>query len=136
MNKDYTNELSLPANCAVIDNQEMRYICGGLAYKLRYMYTGGAMAKALEYKNWKNISTFDLAAEIWFHAYAYYNAAPMIAVCNLLGFKGIANTNLWKSLKNGIDIANGLDTKKELGVPRYQIFRAAYAYAVANPAIV
>lgn len=139
--KNYEHKLILPSNSAIMQDEEMRYLEGGktISYNFAYTTTWGALGKAISYKNqqgWKKISAYDLAAEIWFHAYAYYSAAPMQALCSMLGFKGIGNTKLWKSLKNGIDVVNGLDTVKECGVPRYQIFRATYAFAQANPGMI
>ena len=133
-------KLKLPNNYATIDINEMMYIHGGekISYKLSYATTGGAAMKAASYlleKGWNNISHYDLTAEIWFHAYAFYNGALMNAICNKLGYSGITNTSFWKSLANGIDVVNGKDTELIFGVNRYVIFRAAYAYALVDPAI-
>ena len=60
----------------------------------------------------------------------------MQSLCSMLGYTGISNWSVWQSLANGIDIANGLDTATEMGIPRYMIFRATYAFAVATPSAV
>ncbi len=137
MNK---KDLVLPKSYAEVCEEEMMYLTGGLGYNLAYATTGGAMAKAasmklLESSSWSNISVLDLAAEIWFHAYAYYHLKPMQSLCSMLGYSGISNWRIWKSLANGIDVQNGLDTEKEMGISRYVIFRATYAYAVATPSV-
>lgn len=135
-------ELELPCSYSSIGEDEMTYLDGGsynISYSLAYATTIGAQAKSIAVrrdKNWNNISHYDLSAEIWFHAYAYYYGSAMNAICGLLGYNGIKNTSFWTSLKNGIDVENGVDTKTEFGVKRYVIFRAAYAYALANPAVI
>lgn len=138
MNK---KNLVLPSNYIKVNEEEMVYLTGGLAYNISYATTGGAMVKAasmklLESSKWNNISVGDLAAEIWFHAYAYYHLKPMQSLCSMLGFAGLSNTGFWESLSNGIDLENGLDTKKEIGIPRYMIYRTTYAFAVATPSVV
>ena len=133
------SQMVLPSGCVVMNDEEMEYLEGGktISYSLVYCNPTGAAVKAASLKlggGFGNISTYDLSAEIWFHAYAYYHAGAMLA---LMGKAGISKAaNFWSSLKNGIDVDNGLDTKKEFGIPRYQIFRATYAYAIANPAII
>ncbi|MCR5518512.1 MAG: hypothetical protein K6F17_08085 [Lachnospiraceae bacterium] len=136
----YDGALVMPREFAVMDEEEMTYTEGGktIAYRIHYAATSGAMTAAALFHlkgQFKGLSLYDLAAEIWFHAYAYYSALPMASLCSVLGYDGIENTKLWRSLKNGIDIGSTKDCEKEFGVCRYVIFRAAYTYAVANPYI-
>lgn len=133
-------ELELPQNCSSINEEEMMYVDGGyydsgysIGYMPKYATTSGAFGTAGEIKNafnWNNISQADLAAEIWFHAFAYYRGSELNAICASLGYNGIKNTGFWKSLKNGIQIKNGLDDAVEFGIKRYQIFRVTYTAAV------
>ena len=138
----YDGMLVLPSSYAVMDEEEMTYVEGGNNIKYRWAYatTRGAMGKAIAYKisnGWWNISCFDLAAEIYFHAAAFYAGSALLGICNLLGYSGskIKNSSFWKSLSNGIDVVNGVDRKRDFGIPRYVIFRAVYRYACANPGI-
>ena len=125
----------MPSNCVKMNEEEMAYIDGGLDYKKSYMFVSGAMAKAISYRKemgWKNISTYDMAAEIFSHAYAYYNGKDFLAICKGLGFStsAIESSDFWTSISNGIDLENGLDTNTIGGVERYVLYRAFYAAAV------
>ncbi|MBQ4529799.1 MAG: hypothetical protein IJA36_04180 [Lachnospiraceae bacterium] len=136
MEMSYAGALVMPKSYALMTEEEMQYLEGGknISYNLAYATTAGAMGKAISYKisnKWWKISSYDLAAEIFFHAYAYYYGSALLGICSMLGYSAssIRNSNFWSSLKDGIGVKNGLDTKKEFGVPRYVIFRAVYSYA-------
>lgn len=95
--------------------------------KIGYATTIGAIAKSgsvLKQTGWTKISSFDLAAEIYCHALAYYSGLFFLNVCASVGYdtSAVKKSSFWKSLANGIDVANGRDTAKIAGVPRYVLF--------------
>ena len=57
---------------------------------------------------WTKISTYELAAEIYSHAYAYYNAGALLAIAGKLGIDKAAS--YLTSLKK-IDVENGRDSR-------------------------
>ena len=72
----YDGALVMPREFAVMDEEEMTYTEGGktIAYRIHYAATSGAMTAAALFHlkgQFKGLSLYDLAAEIWFHAYAY-----------------------------------------------------------------
>lgn len=44
------NNLVLPSNYVKVNDEEMLYLTGGLAYNISYATTGGAMVKAASMK--------------------------------------------------------------------------------------
>lgn len=124
----YSNTLTLPSNYTVVNEGEMVYLTGGLniSYRWAYQTKIGAAAKAAAIKlqyGWNNISTYDLAAEIFVHAFAYYRFGLCLDLARELGFaESIAN-----SILGGIDVENRLDTARIAGVQRYHFYRALYA---------
>lgn len=127
------NGLKMPERYSVICNMEE--IEGGKNYSYKYSYSTriGAIIAANSIKkrnHWNNISTYDLAAEIWCHAYAYYQLGGFLAFASAVGMKSAAN-GFAASIMNGIDVENGVDRKKIKGIPRYKLFRAVYGAALA-----
>jgi len=132
----------MPVNYSLMENEEMEYVDGGKTMNYNYALTttAGAAAAALVFQiqnGFWNISTYDMAAEIYSHAVAYYAASAFLAVCSAVGYSAtsIKNSSFWKSLSNGIDLENGRDTATIGGVKRYVIFNAIYGYALTNPVI-
>lgn len=126
--KKYNNEvLKMPSNYVVMSEDDMTYLEGGLnlSYKWSYQTKLGACIKAASLKatyNWRNISTYDLAAEIFAHAFAYYRFGAFLKIASNLGFaKGVA-----ASILGGIDVENKLDTATIGGIKRYYLYRAIY----------
>ena len=128
----YDGALVMPSSYAVMNEEEMSYVEGGekYGYSVTYLTRTGAMCKALKIineKKWSNIKCYDLAAEIYTHAFAYYNGKHFLTVLTSLGVKSAAE--FLGSLVNGIDVQNGLDTKKFKGIPRYKIYSWVFATA-------
>lgn len=124
----YNGVLVLPSVCVSIDSIEMTYLTGGLnlSYQWTYQTKIGAAVKAAAVKaqyGWGRISTYDLAAEIFVHAVAYYRFGTILALARQLGFA----TSIANSILGGIDVQNGLDTARIAGVQRYHFYRALYA---------
>lgn len=133
-------DVMLPEGCETMELSDMRGIEGGsgefnIDYNILFTTKVGAAGCATAHKikyGWNNTSTGSLAAEIWFHAAAYYAAGTLKKILKKIGYGDvIGNKSFWKSLKNGIDVKNGRDTAKVCGVSRYVIFEAAYATAWA-----
>lgn len=124
----YNGVLVMPSNYAVVNDNEMEYLDGGLniSYRWSYQTKIGALAKAIAVKEqygWNRISAYDLAAEIFVHAVVYYQFGLVLAVARKFGFAiSIAN-----SILGGIDVQNGLDTARIAGVQRYYFYRVMYA---------
>lgn len=128
MEMTYGGALVMPSSYAMMDEEEMMYLDGGLNLDYKWYYQdkiGAAIGAAAikEKYNWNNISTFDLAAEIFTHAIAYYDFGLLLAVAKGLGFA----TSIANSILGGIDVENKLDTKTICGVKRYYFYRAIYA---------
>ena len=128
----YDGALIMPGSYAVMNEEEMTYVEGGktYGYSVTYLTRTGAMCKAKKILNenrWSNITCYDLAAEIYSHALAFYSAGSFLLALSGMGIKQ-ANSILG-SLINGIDVENGLDTKKFKGIPRYQIYRKVFVTA-------
>ena len=124
----YNSAMVLPSNYASISSNEMVYLTGGLniSYQWTYQTKIGAAVKAASVKSqygWGRISTYDLAAEIFVHAVAYYRFGLVLAVARKLGFA----TSIANSILGGIDVQNGLDTARIAGVQRYHFYRVMYA---------
>ncbi len=137
-----TSCLTMPVNYSVMENEEMEYVDGGktMGYNPLLATTAGAAGAALAFQiqnGYWNISTPEMAAEIYSHAAAYYAGSAFLAACSAVGYSAstIRNSSFWKSINNGIDLANGRDTATIGGVQRYIIFNAVYAYAALNPII-
>ena len=127
MEMTYGGALVMPSSYAMMDEEEMTYLEGGLSLGYKWYYrqkVGAALSAAYikEQYNWDNISVFDLAAEIFTHAVAYYDFGLLLAVARELGYA----TSLANSILGGIDVENSLDTKTIKGVKRYYFYRAVY----------
>ncbi len=131
MEKSYKGALVMPNGYVDMNYEEIINVVGGLnlPYKWYYAKKTGAMAAAASLKNqygWNNISTYDLGAEIFTHAYAYYNYGGFLALAASVG----VGESAAKSILNGIDVENKLDTKTLVGgMKRYQFYRAFYPVA-------
>ena len=137
MSRNFDGALVMPKGHSVMNRDEMTYVEGGadpLPYRWSYASTGGAMVKSISYINhmgWNMLYAYDLAAEIYCHAMAYYCGSAFLSMCSALGYSAtkIKDSSFWKSVSNGIDLENGLDKKILCGVERYRIFRAVYSVA-------
>lgn len=74
-----TTALQMPSNYVPLAEEEMTYVEGGYRIKesrdfLRKAYCLGYAVDLKKKKGWKNISDFDLAAEIFSHAVAWYSS--------------------------------------------------------------
>lgn len=123
-------QMILPKNSEVIAEVEMINIDGGatIAYDPSYCTIAGATAKAkalISENGWSNISVEDLSAEIWCHSFAYYAGGPMVEIMKKAGLD-LTGTSVWKSVSNGIDVIDGLDTATVGGVPRHSIYKACF----------
>ncbi len=132
MDMCYDGALVMPSNYAVMDEEEMTYVEGGanISYNIFMRSRAYCTAFASGYRSGKgytNISTYDLAAEIFAHAYAYYEWGGFVSLASSLGFSEVKSFK--KSIMNGIDVKDGLDTAKICGIKRYTIFRAIFAAA-------
>lgn len=128
MTMSYDGALVMPSSYAVMDTEEMTYVEGGLGYSWTMRSKAGCLGIATGLKvsgNYSQISTYDIAAEIYTHAMAYYNFSLFLKVASAAGV-GVA-VNVWGSVSNGIDIENGLDTRRVSGLAYYQVYRAVYA---------
>lgn len=132
MEMTYDGVLTMPSSYAVMDEEEMTYVEGGkkYGYSVSYLTRTGAMWKAaniLRDNRWSKITCYDLAAEIYSHAFAFYNAGGFLLALSRMGI--MQGNGLLNSLVNGIDVKNGLDTNKFKGTPRYKIFRSLFVTA-------
>lgn len=137
MQMSYSGALVLPTNYSIMSDEEMTYLEGGIGYRRSYAKVSGAMAKAVVLKalgGYDQLSHYDLAAEIYSHAYAYYNLEGFLSICEGAGFSttAIRNSSFCSSLYDGITLENGLDTNTIGGVKRYIIYRAVYAAALLS----
>ena len=128
----YDGTLVMPESYAMLDEDSMKDIEGGIS--LSYHWTMRTKAscltlasKIISNNNFHNIGKVDLAAEIYTHAFLYYSAPGALLVAASVGYGDHV-----KSIVDGIDIEDGLDTAKISGVPRYMIYRAMYG---AGPAV-
>lgn len=127
----YEGALAMPSSYAVMKEEEMTYVEGG--YKVNYnsafrtkLCCWDFANKLVASKKVKNISVYDVAAEIYTHAFAYYNFSLLLCVASSAGCGAAARA--FKSVMNGIDIDNGVDKQQLIGgMKRYQFYRTAYA---------
>ena len=109
----YDGALVMPSSYAVMNEEEMMYLEGGYAIQQSIMFLNKTFVKmyALSLKTingWNNISIYDLAAEIYSHALAYYSGGWLLKIAAGLGASKAAN--YLKSLKV-IDVENGRDSR-------------------------
>lgn len=127
----YDGALVMPSSYAAMDEEEITYVEAGykVAYNTGFRSKLGCVGYATALVNShkvKNISIYDVAAEIYTHAFGYYQGGLFLAIATKIGMKQAAS--IFKSLNDGIDIDNGVDTKTLCkGVKRYQLYRALYA---------
>ena len=119
--------LVMPTSCVILNEEEMTYTQGGgeISYNnlMRSKVSCAALATKIVYdEKLKNISTYDLAAEIYAHTFLYYDASAALGILILAGYKDKA-----MSVLNGISYEDGLDTRTIGGVPYYKIYRTLYA---------
>lgn len=121
----YEGALVMPSSYAVMNEDEMMYVEGGKAIRQSYaflnkVYTLGYAAGLKKALRWTKISTYDLAAEIYSHAFAYYNFGGLLALGKMFGISQAAS--YLKSLKV-IDVENGRDARYWLA------FNIIFAYS-------
>lgn len=124
--------LMMPSSYVVMNEDEMTYVEGGLSYNWGMRSkAGSAVVAGIEKSKggYSKISAVDMAAEIYAHALAYYDFGLFLSLLSAAGVKKI--DGIWSSVKNGIDLQNGLDKRKIGGFYYYQIFRIAYAVGPA-----
>lgn len=127
MRKQYDGKLTMPESYNVVSNNDMEYLEGGqhIPYRLSYATTIGAYNAAKKYRKdfgFKKISVSDMAAEIFTHSIAAYNMGLL-----LWGLSKLKYTSAFaQSLLNGIDVIDGLDTRKKFGITYYKAYRAIY----------
>lgn len=129
-------ELQLPKQFVVLNEEEQVITYGGetISYNPALATKAGALAFAGVYKSqkgWSNISLYDLAAEIFFHAALYYRGVGAVAKLLSLagGTVGSKANQIANSLNNGIDVENHKDTATVAGVQRWVVYDAFYAVA-------
>ena len=125
MSKVSNAMLMMPRNCVVMDTEEMICLEGGLELTQSedYLSKKKCMSKALSLKSelgWTKISDYDLAAEIFAHAYAYYNAGTLLSMAADWGISKAADylTSLEK-----INVDDGRDSR----------YWMAFNYLYAHP---
>ena len=135
----YDGALVMPCSYTVMSENEMQYLNGGENYNLGYhkLYitkpgSTAAAASVIGKMGWSIFLGYDLAAEIYCHAFAYYSVNLFLDMCSSLGFStsSVKKSSFWKSLNNGIDLENHVDMNTICGVPRYIFYRKLYALAI------
>lgn len=109
----YDEALVMPSSYAVMDEEEMTYVEGGytIAQSRAYLDKGFCSKTAIKLKaklGWNNISSYDLAAEIYSHAKAFYEAGPLLAMAAGLGIESAVS--YLQSLSE-IDVENARDSR-------------------------
>lgn len=130
MDMCYNGVLVMPSNYAVMDEEEMTYVEGGvtLSYSFAMRSKTNCMAIAATTRlinGYWRIGTANMAAEIYAHAFVYYNFGLALSIANAAGIGGFVK-RMRDSIMNGIDLENGLDTKITLGIPRYVAYNTLY----------
>ena len=127
----YDGTLVMPSSYAVMDEEEMTYVEGGVnlpySFAMRSKTNCMAIAATTRVLNgyWK-ISTANMAAEIYAHAFVYYNFGLALSIATAAGIGGFVRS-MHNSIMNGIDLENGLDTQITLGIPRHVAYNTLYA---------
>lgn len=126
-------KIMMPSRFELINDEEKSYIVGGfkINYNPTFLSKVGAMAFAASFKktqNWNGISTYDLGAEIFFHAVLHYKGGQTVAsiLAKAGGKIGGMASKIVTSLSGGIDVENHRDYKKEMGIERWKIYDAFY----------
>lgn len=120
----YDGALVMPSSYAVMDSKEMTYVEGGdrsIKQSRAFLckaYSLGYAACLKSTLGWTKISTYDLAAEIYSHAFGYYYFGTLLKVASSLGISRAAS--YLKSLKE-INVDNGRDSRY------WQAFNVIYA---------
>lgn len=123
----YDGALVMPSSYAAMSDEEMTYVEGGMGYSwiMRNKQVCGRMGKDLHANGYNKISAYDIAAEIYTHAFIHYNYSAYLLIAAKAGISKAAQ--ILKSVENGIDLENGLDKRKTCGLYYYQIYRAIYS---------
>ncbi len=106
----YDGALVMPTSYAVMDEDEMRYLKGGVNI---YMYKELldkqhciALSQSIQrLYGYYNISVMDIAKELYGHAYVYYK----LPILNKIPVKSV--NSIYKSAANGADIGNARDSR-------------------------
>lgn len=128
MNMCYEGALVMPSSYAVMNEEEMTYVEGGLGYSwvMRTKVGCKGLGKNMHANGYNKISATDIAAEIYTHAFIHYNMSGFLVVAAAAGVSKAGK--ILASVENGIDIENGLDKRKVAGVYYYQLYRAIYNF--------
>lgn len=114
MMKTYANgtaALKMPRNYVSLTEEEMTYVDGGYQIQqsrdfLRKAYCLGYATNLKSKLHWNNISTADLAAELYAHAVVWYS--PITKVGDLVG---LSFAKSFRSSAQVIDVENKPDSR-------------------------
>ncbi len=106
----YAGALAMPNSYAVMDEEEMIYVDGGvdtinIGMSRGYLNKTTCMDQGkgiIRTRNWKNVTSLQLAKEIYGHAVVYYRAAILAKI-------PILDNAIYSHVANGVDLANEVD---------------------------
>lgn len=99
--------LELPCNYAVLSEEEMCQVDGGINIGMMRTYLNKNVCLEqgkgiIKTYNWKNVTSLQLAKEIYGHAVVYYRAA-------ILGKIPLVNDAIYSHVADGVDVENKVD---------------------------
>ena len=100
----YTGAMVLPQNAVVMNNDEMRYVEGGVSLSMKRKYLNRSTCKevAAKYVSKTGLSKTRIAVEIRAHALLYYDVISLSKASSAIGSSSIAK---WiKSHANPVNI--------------------------------
>ena len=130
MEMTYGGALVMPSSYAMMDEEEMMYLEGGLAYSPVMRVKSGCAGYAIGLKlggSYSKIDHYSLAAEIYTHALLYYRFGVFMQVAIQAGIASGIVLEMANSILDGINLQNGLDTRKIKGISYYEVYNLMYA---------
>lgn len=106
----YAEALAMPKRYAVMNEQEMMYVDGGVDHiniGMMQSYLNKTVCieqgkGIIRTHNWKNVTSLQLAKEIYGHAVVYYKAAILSKI-------PVLNDAIYSHVANGVDLDNAVD---------------------------
>ncbi len=111
MDMCYDGALVMPSSYAVMDEEEMMYLEGGskdginIGMFRSYLSKQACIDQArgiIRTKGWKNVTSGQLAKEIYGHAVVYYRFS-------ILGKLPVAKDVIYSHVADGVDLENAVD---------------------------
>ena len=99
--------LKLPCSYAVLSNEEMSYMNGGINVGMMRSYLNKNVCLdqgkgIIKTHGWKNVTSLQLAKEIYGHAVVYYRASILAKI-------PVLDTMIYSHVANGVDVDNKVD---------------------------